>query len=121
MGEPVKIVDLAENVIRLSGFEPGRDIPIEFTGLRPGEKLFEELSLSEEEATRTRHPKVWIGNAAEPTWDTADSDIRALLRAADDSSPDEVRALLRWIVPEFTGSADDPIAPTSEVQEAGRA
>ncbi len=101
MGEPVKIVDLAVNVIRLSGFEPGRDIEIEYTGLRPGEKLFEELSLSAENAERTRHPKVWIGRSPAPTWETVDADLRALMRAADESSPDEVRALLKWLVPEF--------------------
>lgn len=116
MGEPVKIVDLARNVIRLSGFEPDVDIPIEFTGLRPGEKLFEELSLDAENATRTRHQKVWIGRTLEPMWDTAESDLTALLTAADAARPDDVRALLKWIVPEFTGSPDHrPDHETTEV------
>lgn len=61
MGEPVRILDLAEAVIRLSGLEPHRDVPIEFTGIRPGEKLFEELSLASEDVTRTRHPRIWVG------------------------------------------------------------
>lgn len=57
MGEPVKIVDLARDLIRLSGFEPDVDIKIEFTGLRPGEKLYEELLMVEEGLTATKHEK----------------------------------------------------------------
>jgi FlaA1/EpsC-like NDP-sugar epimerase len=66
MGEPVKIVDLAENLIRLMGKEPGVDAEIVFTGLRPGEKLHEELVVEGEDVTRTPHPKVMkmIGNGA---------------------------------------------------------
>src|SRR5208337_156430 len=58
MGEPVRIVDLAKNLILLSGLEPERDIEIQFTGLRPGEKLFEELKLQEEHLIPTSHPKI---------------------------------------------------------------
>ncbi|CEP49077.1 polysaccharide biosynthesis protein [[Clostridium] sordellii] len=61
MGDPVKIVDLAYNLITLSGFEPNVDIKIEFTGLRPGEKLYEELLMSEEGLTNTEHKKIFIG------------------------------------------------------------
>ena len=63
MGEPVKILDLAKDLIRLSGYEPYVDIPIEITGLRPGEKLFEELLLDEEGITATKHSKIFIGEA----------------------------------------------------------
>ena len=59
MGEPVKIVDLAKNMIRLSGFEPNKDIRIEFTGLRPGEKLYEELLTAEEGTNTTTHKKIF--------------------------------------------------------------
>ena len=65
MGEPVKIIDLARNVIRLSGFEPDVDIPIKITGLRPGEKLLEELLLEEEGLTNTSHDKIFV---AKPTF-----------------------------------------------------
>lgn len=61
MGEPVKIMDLANNLIKLSGFEPGIDIKVEFTGLRPGEKLYEELLMNEEGLTKTENSKIFIG------------------------------------------------------------
>ncbi|TCK93126.1 FlaA1/EpsC-like NDP-sugar epimerase [Natranaerovirga hydrolytica] len=62
MGEPVKIIELAKNLIRLSGFEPDVDIPIEIVGLRPGEKLYEELLLAEEGLSDTKHDKIFIGS-----------------------------------------------------------
>lgn len=61
MGEPVKIADLARDLIRLSGFEPDRDIKIHYTGLRPGEKLYEELLMAEEGLTATKHKKIFVG------------------------------------------------------------
>ena len=63
MGQPVKIVDLARDLIRLSGFEPEVDIPIVFTGTRPGEKLFEELMTSEEQSRATPHEKIFVARA----------------------------------------------------------
>jgi FlaA1/EpsC-like NDP-sugar epimerase len=104
MGDPVKIVDLAKNVIRLSGFEPDVDIQIEFSGLRPGEKMFEELNFDNENAARTRHPKVWIGRSANPTWDDAKADVARLLAVADTDNPAGVRQLIGAVVPEFTGA-----------------
>lgn len=65
MGEPVKILDLAEDTILLSGLKPYEDIEIVFTGIRPGEKLFEELQTTEEAVTKTRHPKIYIGKIQE--------------------------------------------------------
>ena len=61
MGKPVKIYDLAWDLIKLSGFIPDKDIKIEVTGLRPGEKLYEELLMSEEGLTITKHEKIFIG------------------------------------------------------------
>lgn len=60
MGEPVRIMDLAENIIRLSGYIPRVDIDIEITGLRPGEKLYEELLLDEENMKKTAHQKIYV-------------------------------------------------------------
>lgn len=76
MGEPVKIIDLAKDLIKLSGFEPYTDIPIEITGLRPGEKLFEELLMEEEGMISTEHKKIFIGK---PT----DIDYTQLLNRLD--------------------------------------
>ncbi|MBE0449007.1 MAG: polysaccharide biosynthesis protein, partial [Actinobacteria bacterium] len=59
MGEPVRILDLAHSIIKLSGFEPEKDIPIKFTGLRPGEKLCEELFAENEVVNETRHPRIF--------------------------------------------------------------
>ena len=70
MGEPVRIVDLARDLIRLSGLEPGRDIEIAFTGLRPGEKLFEELFLEDENYSRTRHEKIFVCQNGHETVDS---------------------------------------------------
>lgn len=77
MGEPVKILDLAKDVIRLSGFEPDVDIPIKITGLRPGEKLLEELLLEEEGISDTSHDKIFVGK---PTF----TDYKLLLKALDE-------------------------------------
>ncbi|MDR1496267.1 MAG: polysaccharide biosynthesis protein [Clostridiales Family XIII bacterium] len=67
MGEPVRILNLAENIIRLSGYTPYEDIDIVFTGLRPGEKLHEELSYGGEDLQKTKHEKIFLGTAMEPS------------------------------------------------------
>ena len=64
MGEPVRILDLAEDMIRLSGLTPYEDVDVVFTGIRQGEKLFEELEMTGENLLKTRHPKIFIGNIA---------------------------------------------------------
>jgi len=116
MGEPIKIVDLAKDLIELSGKEPGRDIEIVFTGLRPGEKLFEELFQDGEEYRRTRHEKIFVANgepsavaAASPA-DEKQLDVLLddILRAAGQGQTEEVRRLLKAIVPNYTPSAIRP-------------
>ena len=66
MGEPVKIIDLAKNMIKLSGLELGKDIDIEITGLRPGEKLYEELLLKTANATKTQNDKIYVEKGIHP-------------------------------------------------------
>lgn len=100
MGEPVCIDDLARNMIRLSGFEPDVDIPIEYTGLRPGEKLYEELLLSGEGMQKTKNDLIYIGH--EIAFDPAafEEDLM-LLRAIPETDEPALRAKLRELVPTF--------------------
>jgi FlaA1/EpsC-like NDP-sugar epimerase len=101
MGEPVKIIDLARDLITLSGLEPGVDIEIQFTGLRPGEKLFEEISVDAENAEKTRHPKIFVGRSRTITWEVVISQL-AMLDALEKSTPEAIRRLLMDLVPEYT-------------------
>jgi FlaA1/EpsC-like NDP-sugar epimerase len=104
MGEPVRIVDLAKDLVTLSGLEVGRDIDIVYTGLRPGEKLFEELSVAGEQYGPTVHDKVFVApnGGRPPAWsadlEDAVADLIALAHRGDDA---QVRAKLSEIVPEY--------------------
>jgi FlaA1/EpsC-like NDP-sugar epimerase len=101
MGEPVRIVDLARDLITLSGFRPEEDIEITFVGIRPGEKLFEELAIEGEDVSRTAHPKIGIWQNRPVQWDDLNTAIKSLLDRADDITREETRTLLKEIVPEF--------------------
>ncbi len=100
MGEPVKIVDLARNLIKLSGLEPDVDIEIQFTGLRPGEKLYEELLMAEEGLQKTENQRIFIGNPLP----VAAGRFREQLKQLDEeawSECDHIKELVREIVPEY--------------------
>lgn len=102
MGEPVRIVDMATDLIQLSGLQVGRDIAITYTGLRPGEKLFEELFLPEEEYARTRHEKIFIAsNANKLAPGRLDETLAALERAADLNDRDAIIRTLQNLIPEY--------------------
>jgi FlaA1/EpsC-like NDP-sugar epimerase len=104
MGEPVRIVDLARQLIRLSGFTEG-DIRIEYTGLRPGEKLYEEPLADTEKTLPTPHPKLRIAQARPPQTDHLLDEMLDWLANPGDTGPGSVRARLRQWVPEYSGRA----------------
>ena len=105
MGEPVKIADLARQMIRLSGFSE-QDIRIEYSGLRPGEKLFEEVLVDDETTLPTPHPKLRVARARTPENGELPEDVLAWLSAASSAgvSPDAVRARLKAWNPEYSPS-----------------
>ena len=100
MGDPVKILKLAENLITLSGFKPYEDIKIEFTGLRPGEKLFEELHMSEEGVHKTENDLIFV---AEPIFHSIEEIEASLskLKSILDISVEEAIILLQEVVPTY--------------------
>ena len=103
MGEPVRILDLARDLIRLSGLEPDRDIEIMFTGLRPGEKLFEELFNTGEEYRRTEHQKIFRYRNGHAGSDEAGGlELEALLNAAHCGDDQAMLDALRTLVPEYS-------------------
>jgi FlaA1/EpsC-like NDP-sugar epimerase len=105
MGEPIRIVDLASDLVRLSGLEVGRDIEIRYTGIRPGERLFEEPFFRDEEVLPTGHPKVLRAKNSHAPPDS-DTLIQALVAAGRECHPDEeLRNLLKTLVPEFAETA----------------
>ncbi|MFO7851408.1 MAG: polysaccharide biosynthesis protein [Bacteroidota bacterium] len=102
MGKPVAIVDLAYQLIRLSGFVPERDIEVLFTGLRPGEKLYEELLTKEENTLPTHHPKIKIAKVKEVDGVTLSAYIDTLLENLYKFSKQEIIEFIRELVPEYT-------------------
>jgi FlaA1/EpsC-like NDP-sugar epimerase len=103
MGEPVKIVDLARELITLSGFRPGEDIEIEFSGLRPGEKLFEELSIEGEDMMPTSHPKIAVWKNIPKDRQTIRAGIAKLLEIAPMQDRSQIVRVLKELVPNFIG------------------
>jgi FlaA1/EpsC-like NDP-sugar epimerase len=122
MGEPVNILQLACDLIHLSGLDVGRDIDITFTGLRPGEKLFEEMFTARELYTRTEHEKVLIApNASHFVPSKLDDTVAALVASAHCSDDGAVLCQLRNLVPEYHSPSGQPaaerIAPASTAAE----
>ncbi|MFC1677617.1 polysaccharide biosynthesis protein [Planctomycetota bacterium] len=104
MGEPVKIVDLARELITLSGFIPDEDIEITFTGTRPGEKLFEELSIKGEDMQPTRHPKIGIWMNIPKDRDTLLAEIDQLIEIAKTQNHKQIVEQVRKLIPEYLGN-----------------
>jgi len=104
MGEPVNILNLAEQMIRLSGLEPERDIQIEFSGLRPGEKMYEELFYDSEALQPTANDKIMLAQSRKVDWTEMQHQKKMLRDACITRDIEEVRELLKQLVPEFIGS-----------------
>ena len=101
MGAPVKISDLARNMIRLAGYQPGKDIEIVYTGLRPGEKLYEELLNQKELTMPTANEKIMVANVRENDYDTMSKLIDELIRSAQKGLTFPSVKMMKQIVPEF--------------------
>ncbi len=106
MGKPVKILDLAEDMIRLSGLQPYEDIDIVFTGVRKGEKLFEELEITGENLLKTAHPKIFIGKIAAYTGEEVANIVSNFRQAVEENSPAKIRRLFNHFLPEATITED---------------
>ncbi|MDR9397898.1 nucleoside-diphosphate sugar epimerase/dehydratase [Salibacter sp.] len=101
MGEPVKIVDLAKKMIKLSGLEANKDIEIKFSGLRPGEKLYEELLANEENTVNTHHPQIMIAQVRPQDIESITSRLKELESKSGNSTPVELVRIMKDLVPEF--------------------
>ena len=106
MGEPVKILDLAEDLVRLAGLEVGKDIEIKFTGIRPGEKLYEELLTASEGITATKNKKIFIAKPEEVNEEELMAQVEKLKQAAFMASPRDVIENYKIIVPNFSPNRD---------------
>ncbi len=110
MGEPVKIDDLAKNMIRLAGLKLGEDIQIRYSGLRPGEKLYEELLASKENTLPTYHKKIMIGKVRSCDYSVINKEIIRLLKIVE-NEPDSLLFIhLKEIVPEYQSSNEQLIS-----------
>lgn len=104
MGEPVKIVDMARNLIKLSGYEPDVDIMIKFVGLRPGEKLYEELLMDEEGMKSTENKRIFIGQPINIDYETFQKELDQLINEAKtDEDSDAIKHRLKQLVPTYKG------------------
>ena len=122
MGQPVKIVDLAADLIRLSGLQPGEDIEIKTTGTRPGEKLFEELLTAEEGTDATCHSKIYAARTRGLPSEKFEDLISDLFEVAQARDGDAIRRQLEKIIPTFTWKpeTDVAMAESPEDSQAGR-
>jgi FlaA1/EpsC-like NDP-sugar epimerase len=109
MGEPVKIIDLAEKMIRLSGLEPYLDIPIVFSGLRPGEKLYEELSYNVKSFDSTKHDDIFVENIWPFDKKWIDEELRRLKYCAETGSDEDVIQQLKSLVPDYLPNRNNPV------------
>jgi FlaA1/EpsC-like NDP-sugar epimerase len=116
MGEPVSILDLAKDTITLSGLKPFEDIDIVFTGTRPGEKLFEELEMTEEHLAKTRHPKIFIGKIGTYPDEKVRHALQELTILSLDGREQDLRRFFNELLPEaHLTVTSDTVAPAAEL------
>jgi len=108
MGKPVKIVDLATDLIRLSGLQLGKDIDIVYKGIQPGEKLYEELLTAEEGTSATRHSKIFMARKQGLPAEAFEESIDALVQVARDMDDAGIRRLLKNLIPSYAFEKKDP-------------
>ncbi len=119
MGKPVKILDLAEDMIRLSGLQPYEDIDIVFTGVRKGEKLFEELEITGEDLLKTAHPKIFIGKIATYSSEEVANIVSNFRQAVEENNAPKIRRLFNHFLPEatITETEDETVEEKSAASE----
>ncbi len=110
MGQPVKIYDLAKKMIFLSGYQPDVDVKIEFTGLRPGEKLYEELLMNEEGLEKTAHSKIFVGQPIDITMSQLEEKLRLLEDVLEDSDIDGIKNAVAQVVPTYNRQKTEDVA-----------
>lgn len=114
MGEPVKISYLAEQMIRLAGKVPGEDVELVYTGLRPGEKLYEELFYDQENLAKTTHDKILLAHPSATDWEKLDQGLERLSAACERYDEEQIIAVLHDLVPEL--ATDDWVAEDNVIQ-----
>ena len=118
MGRPIKIIQLAKDLIRLSGYEPEVDIPIVYSGLRPGEKLYEELQLSNEKKVNTEHRKIMIlkESVSPIPYPIFLKHMQSLLDASRELNSDQIQSLLQKMIPTYSPRAFNIIENKDQIQ-----
>ncbi len=119
MGDPIRILDLANNLIRLSGLKPGVDIDIMFTGIRPGEKLYEEVLTAEDQTRATQHERIFIHNETERGSRETLAAMEALINRLGTRTADELKDLLQRVVPEYKPEHNAQIIRPASLQAQG--
>ena len=112
--QAIKIDDMARDLIRLSGFEPETDIKVEYIGLRPGEKLHEELIIEGEGIIPTEHEKILVLRGSECDLESVNGKIDELVKLADEQDAHGIKTKLKMIVPEYSISTSSILNPSSK-------
>jgi FlaA1/EpsC-like NDP-sugar epimerase len=116
MGKPIKITELARQMIRLSGLEPDRDIEIKFVGLRPGEKLFEELKHLYADCASTVHPRILRLTSSPMPLEAVRAFHARLQEVPDSATPEQFRLLLATLLPEYTSWKGERAVPAGDAR-----